>query len=249
MTRREKLIEEYEDAFFALFMDTIAEEEGKLIYEEMEILKQDGDFDVPAEIDKKCHNTIKKAFAKDRRSKAKHTTRRIFNKATLAALICILLFTTVYAILPEFRVKTLNLLIEISDVATGLTIGENRSNSSTALEIGDHQFYLPELPDGFLLDDEGSDTRSAWYEFINEGGASIYFHIVSSYDTILNVDTEATQSVENIQVHGYDGLLIEKNERLQIVWGDTDKEVFIEIVCVGIERDEVQRLANEFVIN
>jgi len=248
MTRRDKLVEEYEDAFFALFMDTIAEEKGKLIAEEMEYLEQSCDFEVPIELDEKCHNVIKKAFAKDRRRKTKHTTHRIINKVALVAVISIILFTTTYAIFPEIRITTLNLLIEVSDVATGLVIGERNSSNEIFLNIENHQYYLPQLPSGFILDDEGSDARSAWCEYINEDGASIYFHIVSSLDTIFNVDTEATQSVKNIQVHGYDGLLIEKNERIQIVWGDTDKEIFVEIICIGIDRDEVQKLADGFVI-
>ena len=41
MTKRERLLEEYEDSLFALIMDEFAEEEGKRLLEENERLKQD----------------------------------------------------------------------------------------------------------------------------------------------------------------------------------------------------------------
>ena len=41
MTKREQLIEQYEDALFALLMDSVAEEEGKQALELNERLKAD----------------------------------------------------------------------------------------------------------------------------------------------------------------------------------------------------------------
>ena len=49
MTKREQLIEQYEDALFALLMDSVAEEEGKKAIELNERLKADPEAEVPAE--------------------------------------------------------------------------------------------------------------------------------------------------------------------------------------------------------
>ena len=45
MTKREQLIEQYEDALFALLMDSVAEEEGKKAIELNERLKADPEAD------------------------------------------------------------------------------------------------------------------------------------------------------------------------------------------------------------
>ena len=47
MTKREQLIEQYEDALFALLMDSVAEEEGKKAIELNERLKADPEAEVP----------------------------------------------------------------------------------------------------------------------------------------------------------------------------------------------------------
>ena len=57
MTRHEKLLENYEDALFALLMDEVAEQEGKRFLAENEQLKQNKKSAIPAEVDKRCLKT------------------------------------------------------------------------------------------------------------------------------------------------------------------------------------------------
>ena len=64
MTKREKLLEQYEDALFSLLMDEFAESEGKAALEENERLKADPNFVVPKELQQLCRRTISLYFAK-----------------------------------------------------------------------------------------------------------------------------------------------------------------------------------------
>ena len=57
-----------------------------------------------------------------------------------------------------------------------------------------------------------------------------------------SIDTE-NAIVENIQVNGYDGLYVEKNNRLQVVWGDTDQGNLIGILAIGISKEEILHYA------
>ena len=57
-----------------------------------------------------------------------------------------------------------------------------------------------------------------------------------------SIDTE-NAIVENIQVNGYDGLYVEKNNRLQVVWGDTDQGNLIGILATGIIKEEILHYA------
>lgn len=47
----------------------------------------------------------------------------MFNKVAMAAVVCAAAVVTACAVSPELRVNTLNFLIEVSDVATTLTLG------------------------------------------------------------------------------------------------------------------------------
>ena len=128
MTRREQLQENVEDAVFALLMEDVAEQEGKRLIEENEQLKHDPSAKVPDDLDKRCRKIIKRSYAKDRRRTVGRTIHNILGNVALAAMVCIMLFVSVFAAVPEIRVMTLNLLIEISDVSTvfdlsGCTMG------------------------------------------------------------------------------------------------------------------------------
>lgn len=60
---------------------------------------------------------------------------------------------------------------------------------------------------------------------------------------IHNVDTENADNVESIWINGYEGLLIEKGERVHIVWGDTDRECFVDVICTNLGKDTVISIA------
>jgi hypothetical protein len=256
MTRREQLQEDYEDALFALLMDQVAETEGAELLAENERLKHDETVEISEELHKRCRRTIRDAFAKKQRRQTAQFTYRAINKVAVVALVCILLFTSVYAAFPSVRISTLNLLIEISDVATNFTFSDENSPSSRNIDNGntmpDTQFpfgyRLSDIPDGYEISYEGSDSKSVWFEYTNQDGIKIYLNIESFRATgIYNIDTENAQSVENIEIHGFDGKLIEKNEKTSVVWADTDNYVLIEIICTGLDKFEVLELANEVV--
>ena len=75
MNQRDQLLENFEDAFMALFMANIAEHEGKGFLEENERLKRGADCKVPPELDRRCLRTINRV---DRRKRALHTGKKIY---------------------------------------------------------------------------------------------------------------------------------------------------------------------------
>ena len=77
MTRREKLEEQYEDAYFALLMDAVAEKEGARLEELNDQLNRDPTAAVPEEIDRRCRKVINRHFAEQRRSGYWRTTKRL----------------------------------------------------------------------------------------------------------------------------------------------------------------------------
>lgn len=76
MTRRERLIENYEDALFSLLMDEVAESEGKKAMEGNQRLRDNGEIEVPVSVRQRCRRVIaKRAVENDLRQFGHGVTR------------------------------------------------------------------------------------------------------------------------------------------------------------------------------
>lgn len=230
MNRREQLMENYENALFALLMNQVAEEEGKRLQKENLRLKQDPQAAVPAATDRRSLRTIRRAFSKDERRHVVRVTGRVLNKVALAAMLAATLFITAYAMNPEVRVGTLNLLIESSNVASRLNLGaeeeiettDNVMNSEKDLILG---YTLPNVPDGFELCGQEVLEHGAWIEYRRGIDESIYIDVNNTNNTVIDSEVQEQADAEAIQVQDYDGLLVEKEERIHITWGDTEHRI------------------------
>ena len=247
MTRHEELRDNYEDALFALLMDEFAEREGERLLEENERLKLDPDIVISDELDKRCIKTIDRTFAKGKRRKVKYAAYRMISRVAVAVLAVVVLFGTAYAAFPEVRIRTLNLIIELSDQAASLTLErannsmQNDDGASAELnEDGTLRGYrLPEIPEGFELEYDSNTSVSTRIRYTNAYGISIGFSVIAARGTALNVDTENAEEVKNISIHGYSGLLVKKGEGIDITWADTDQNNFIMISCDGLDEETV----------
>lgn len=254
MTRKEKLRDNYEDALFALLMESVMEEEGKKLLQENERLKADPEFEVPEEASRRCVKAIKKAFAKKNGKAAGKVIYRTFSKVAVVAVLCGLLFTAAYAAIPDVRVKTLNLLIETSDVATRLTIaGEGSAANMGKPRPGAAEggvillgYQFPDAPDGFVLNSarSGSGAMTAWSFFQNENGATIEY-LVHSFptETPLEVDSEDADLVLDIMVQNHAGMLVKKGNRTDIAWVDMDHCAFCSIIFINCDPQSIMDMA------
>ena len=66
MKNREQLWEDYEEARFALLMDTLAEAEGEEALRLSEALNRDPERALPPEVDRRCEAVIREAFVQRR---------------------------------------------------------------------------------------------------------------------------------------------------------------------------------------
>lgn len=243
MTRRETLFQNYENAYFALLLDEVAIEEGTQLIEKNRLLKEAPHASVSNVIVERCLKAIRRAFSKNQRRDTAKTILSVLNKAAMAAVIALVLFTSAYAAFPDVRIKTLNLLIEISDVSASLTLVEEGEGSQApnnrAIETDDKLlmgYRIPEMPEGFELIDEGSDNKSAWLEYGNDKGASIYMCVSGNANITYTVDVEDAEYIENVEINHFEGLLIVKDGRTHIAWADTAQEKYIEILTQGVDR-------------
>ena len=256
MKSHEKLLEEYEDALFSLLMEPVAEQEGAAALEENEQLKNNPSAAVPEEMTRAGLRTIRREFSKRRGKRVLEIAGRAFGHVAVFFLITTLCFASAYAVMPEVRVRTLNFFIEVSEIATNLSLGENSEPTLThngsenpISEDGTLVGYqMPEIPANYNIVNEHTTSRGAYVVYENEENNTISFLVERVGENGSNIDTE-NAIVENIQIHGYAGLLVEKNDNLQVVWGDTDHGNLIGISATNVSKEEILNYAQimEFV--
>jgi hypothetical protein len=234
VTRREKLIDNYEDALFAVLMDKVAEEEGAKLREENQRLQNDPAAEVPEHVDAVARQTIRKAFAGQNRRSALHVARRVLNTVAMIVLICSAIFATAYAAFPEVRVKTLNLLIQSSDVASRLVLDNEKSSSLADISEESIMLYGYELPrlSGFSVIDKQEDKHGAWIEYSNNENAKIRIDIAKGGTKY--VDTEEASTVKELDINGNAGMMVIKGNRIMITWSEAEHGVYITLVCTNL---------------
>lgn len=235
MNRREKLLEQYEDAYFALLMDEVAEQEGARLEKINEELQDDPSADVPKQVDDKCLKVISRYFEKQRRSTYWRTAKHIFNQIAVLVTIMVMMFTTAFAFSEDFRVTTLNILISVEEKYTQVTMGETplNSNASTPESTGNgdlKETYFSNLQIGWIP--EGfSCTNYAYDSFAGfQDSTGLSFSISQEPgSSVLNVDTEDADSVTDISVNGLKGIKVVKEGRIHSVLLEDENEVFISV--------------------
>lgn len=164
MTRREMLMEQYEDALFALIMDEVAEVEGQKALEENQRLKESGELVIPEEVSQRCQRVIARKTAEKDLKRFGKGFGRVVTKVAVVALMGMLLFTTAFAASEDFRVKTLNFVMEVFDDRTEIRfVPENMASDASNSVVP--RITAGWLPEGFELVSEECSEYSIWYEF------------------------------------------------------------------------------------
>ena len=260
MNQRDQLLENFEDAFMALFMANIAEHEGKGFLEENERLKNDADFKVPPELDRRCLRTINRV---DRRKRTLYTgtkVYRVFSKFSVAAVIPLVLFTSAYAAFPAVRVSTLNLLIEVSDIATELTFGDSddANNEADSIETPSDSapedaltiagYVIPEsITSKYELFDESTSQFFSWASLRSGDGSTISIDIQVGEGRAVNINTEDADSVQEVNMGHFEGIIVQHNAAVIVGVADTDKLNFIVITFTDIDFESAINMTNDFI--
>lgn len=237
MNRREQLQDRYEDALFALLMDEIGEIEGKVAIEENERLKNDPTFFIPEDVDKRCMQTIRRAFMKRRVHSVGRVTVKAMKRVALVAGIAAMLFTCAFAASPTVRVNTMNFIIEVFDTHTVFRFTEGSDDAAPQVGVG-------WLPEGYALESHGYSTTNTWYQYQKSEDELIHIEYALTSGAAFDVDTEDAE-VSYVEIQGSQAMLAEKENGLQLVWAVKDNTAFIGLIGTGVEPKELIRVANE----
>lgn len=249
MTNHERLTEQYEDALFALLMDSVAEEEGKQALELNERLKADPAVEVPESARRRCEATIRREFNRKRAKKLGKVTWKIVRRVSVAVMLMVVLLTTAMAASEQFRLGVLNAVINTYDRYTELTFkGEDEVSPrdptpEKAEQNEDWTYYygvgFEWIPEGYEVGVDG------WSKTDGTRGLALYDdmgHVIDvdvikySPGCIYQFDSEDSQKID-VSVQGYSASLYVKNpviryKRLLILL-DKENDYVIQITASG----------------
>lgn len=257
MRRYEQLLEDFEDAYFALLMDKVAKQEGERLEQLNQELIENPDFEVPETTDQKCLRTIKQCFARQQRRTALRRATRILHFAAIVVAVSVLLFTTAFAVSEDFRVATRNLLITVNERYTDfrMKIEDSSDNSSQASVSGqfsngveDDSYFnhlvVGWIPEGFqLVRNEYND----WVLYQNGDGEWIQI-LFADDQTAVQLDTEDAE-ILNSNISDLPAVIIDKNGRTSILLTDEENGFFyIVITSSGVDFETSVKIVRNLII-
>ena len=252
MTEHERLLEEFEDARFALLMEGVARKEGERLEALNEMLQENPEAAVPESLDKRCLEVIDRHFARERRWDGLRRTGRVLRLVAVIMAISVLLFTTAFAISEDFRLATLNLMLTVTEKYTQFDIRSSDGNSSkpySSSNTASTEYFqnveIGWMPEGFECTESVPD---ALVRFENEQ-SEFFFISISSGSGSVNIDTENPESLEHVTINGNEGLCIVKYGEVEIFLADLENNLYIEVgTSSGLSVETAKKIAENILI-
>lgn len=238
MTRYERLLENYEDAYFALLMEEVAQNEGARL-ERLNIeLQGNPSAAVPEELNRKCLKTIDKYYMKQHKKGTLRVVRKTLNVAAIIVAMATIMFTTAFAISEDVRIATANLVLTVTEEYTQLNMMSGMENEEHFEDSSVDNDYFTKmeiqwLPEHFYYC-AGKPDLYARFQNIDED----WIMITQVEAKSVNVDTEEADKVENIVINDMQGLCIAKNGETHIIVAQKEKGFYIDLATsTNVDRE------------
>lgn len=240
--KRERLLEELEDARMKLLMDEYAEAEGDRLLREFEEAKANGALpEVPVDLDEKCRKIINQSFAAKRRENIHRMVLHGVAKAAAWVMIILGIGATTVMSVEALRIPVLNFFLETQKGYSATSFDSN----DTKIDI--HQSVLERLkstrtPSGFTLaklEEKESGIIRCYYT--NKEDGVINIEVVPAQGRV-NFDIEDA-AVTPTEINGHDAIIYEK-EDFRLSWMDAEKGVMFNFYAVGVPQNECIRMVN-----
>lgn len=221
MIGREALLEQYEEALFALLMESVAEAEGEKALAESRRLNESGEEIMPAETHRRCLRLIAQKMAGRNVRQFGRGFVRAAGMAATIALVAIMVFTTAFAAQESFQAKkpTLGYAVKFHKHTTVISLPA----SSAALGSGQRspapRFSVDWLPKGFEPEKEEKSDSNVWIQYRRPNTeARIVIAARNLLDGSANVNTEDAK-VSYRQLRGTEAMVVETPDSVcQILW-------------------------------
>lgn len=251
MKNRNQLMEDYEDIKFALLMESVAQQQGEVLLEENERLKNDPNFAVPEESTRRNLRLIRHTFLRQELAGVGRAAMKVLNKVAMFVLIATAFFTTAFAAFPQFRADTLNLLLEVFEDRTTISFKGNGDVSEKTSE--EFPFTVGWVPEGYSLAQNQVGKTLAWVRY--EDGSGNELTVCLDYNmtgSSIDIDTE-NAVVQNTEINGRSAMIVSKESelwdgtRVNLVIMDAVQKMVVSITAYGLSEQDVLHIAEKIV--
>ena len=238
--KKQKLLEQYDDAAFALLMDEYAETEGARLMAEFEAAQAAGQVpQMPQELDEQCRRMIRRDRAKKRGIRAARSFRKVAVKAAVAVLVFIGLITTVVMSVDALRVPVLNFIVEQYEKYSSLQLNNDAQNTDSNIT---NEYLLGMLPDDYYMISKTDTPMVKITMYENDIGDLVQFCITQT-DGGYNIDTEDA-IVSEIVLGDYKAILLEE-DGYQAIWYDSVNSIVYNFRATGFTKETFLNLCKQ----
>lgn len=222
MDDREKLMERYDDAAFALMMDEYAEAEGEALLAEFRAAAEAGELpEMPEALDKACRETIRKEYARRERRVRFRQFRRAAARVAVAVFAVIGILSTLVFSVEAWRVRVTGFFMRQTDRYTEISTKED---AFIEQETDPMKILWGLVPEGYTEYDRLEDTDMSSIMFANENGDTIVLNIFTPGFS-LSLDTEDAVTYELML--GDTGVMVIEKHGYSLVWNDERGYIYI----------------------
>lgn len=240
--RKDKLLQQYEEAALALMLEEYADAEGQRIWEEYEAACAQGEMEtMPEALTAKCRQMIDRAYEKKRN---RSLCKRILKAGAKVAVVAMALFgiaaATVLSV-DALRVPVMNFILDRSGKFAFVNVGcSNRplEKQYKAL-VKTVQANAPE--DYTFVQTPVTDEAVLLISMKNSKNEKLTICIGPETNQI-KIDTEDAV-IEELDLQGHTAYLIIKDGP-SIIWHDSKKELIISVHARSLSPDAFWKLVN-----
>lgn len=243
MNTESTAFERYVDATVGLFMEQYTKELAYAL--EQEPAEQ---MPYPAELDRRCLALIQKARKKERLRKFNAVALKALRRVAIIVVALLSLASILFVTVEAFREPIIDFFFKEKDGYWEVT-GDSQSAAATDGLANMDDPLAGLLPDGYklaeLVKDEGGNVYA---RYLDDKNNTITLTAYSG-SRITNIDSENVVTSQQCTVNGYEGILIDKDSKTQILWVSDITSKQYKLFADGLEAATLLELAEKISVN
>lgn len=241
---RQELLNQYDDAAFALLMDEYAEEEGALLLKEFNEAMASGNVpEIPQNLDRKCRQVIQQNFAKQRNKDNAKKILRLTGKAAVYVFVLLGLSLTTILSVEALRIPFLNYFIQDQDRSSVITFTDQTVPHSNT-DNGDPLEGL--LPDNYVQADFENNDGMIYSVYTDDNGNFAMFDMSTADGKYFYDSEDATCT--NTQLLNFEAIY-RNAEDLQMIWIDEEKQIVYSFSATEMTESNFLEICNSLALH
>ncbi|ADY57019.1 hypothetical protein Sgly_2746 [Syntrophobotulus glycolicus DSM 8271] len=240
---KNQLLEELAEIQIKLAMTSYAERDGQRLLQENEELRKDPFYQPTVEAKRKFKRMINQHYYKQKAKNILQIFSRNLNKtAVVFSLLIVLLLTSAFTV-QAVRIKVLNLFISMEDKYTEIRLEDKGTIVGNDLLINWENAYAPAvIPEGYSISNLTNHQNLKSIEYTSKNGGIILFQQIDKNGST-NVDTENAEKVEKVTVQGREGLLVNKEGLITVIWSNDSYGFILHAQTADLGNKDVFQIA------